>query len=74
LVRGDVSKIHRITLGVLVVIEVHAKDVIKEMLDSEVTSSNSFEWLVQMRYYFDKDLDVRMVNTVRKYGFEYLGN
>lgn len=33
LVRGDISKINRITLGVLVVIEVHAKDVVKEMID-----------------------------------------
>jgi dynein heavy chain len=33
LVRGDISKIGRITLGVLVVIEVHAKDVVKEMID-----------------------------------------
>ena len=58
----------------LVVIEVHAKDVIKEMLDLEISSPNAFEWLAQMRYYFDKDLDVKMVNTSRKYGFEYLGN
>lgn len=34
-----------------------------------------FEWLSQMRYYFEGgDLSVKMVNTERKYGFEYLGN
>ena len=45
MVRGDLSKVHRITLGVLVVIEVHAKDVVKELMDNEVTDSNAFEWL-----------------------------
>lgn len=51
LVRGDISKIGRITLGVLVVIEVHAKDVVKEMIDQAVKDVNEFEWLAQMRYY-----------------------
>ena len=45
MVRGDLSKIHRITLGVLVVIEVHAKDVVQELIDNEVMNSNAFEWL-----------------------------
>lgn len=45
MVRGDLSKIHRITLGVLVVIEVHAKDVVQELIDNEVLNSNAFEWL-----------------------------
>ena len=77
LVRGDVAKIHRITLGVLVVIEVHAKDVVKDLIDSEVMSTSAFEWLAQLRYYYRQspdDIEVSMVNTNRKYGFEYLGN
>lgn len=45
MVRGNVPKIHRITLGVLVVIEVHAKDVVKDMIDAYVLNTNAFEWL-----------------------------
>jgi dynein heavy chain, axonemal len=45
LVRSDVSNIHRITLGVLVVVEVHAKDVVKDLIDSEILNTNAFEWL-----------------------------
>jgi dynein heavy chain len=45
MVRGDLSKINRITLGVLVVIEVHAKDVVKDLIDNEVMNANAFEWL-----------------------------
>ena len=81
LVRGDLSEIHRITLGVLVVIQVHAKDVVRELIDQQVLSTTAFEWLAQLRYYYlppgsgrQEDIEVSMVNTVRKYGFEYLGN
>ena len=52
LVRGDISKIDRITMGVLVVIEVHAKDVVQSLINENVTSPQAFEWLAQMRYYF----------------------
>ena len=44
LVRGNVEKIHRITLGVLVTIEVHAKDVVQELIDSNILNVNGFEW------------------------------
>lgn len=75
LVRAERPKIQRGTLGVLVVIEVHAKDVVEDLIRAEINDINSFEWLSQMRYYLEKDnLMVKMVNTERKYGFEYLGN
>ena len=37
---------------------------------------NSFEWVKQLRYYWDPDLDncvVRMSNSLYIYGYEYLG-
>jgi dynein heavy chain, axonemal len=37
-------------------------------------SINSFEWLKQLRYYFEQDLTViRMANAQYIYGYEYLG-
>jgi len=77
LLKLDISKKDRITLGVLIVIEVHAKDVIEELVKNEVKSVQAFEWLAQMRYVYEPDkysMNVLMVNTVRKYGYEYLGN
>jgi dynein heavy chain len=75
MVRLDVPAIHRMTLGVLVVVEVHAKDTIQELIDQQVSSVTAFEWLAQLRYYWEKEsLYVIMVNTERHYGFEYLGN
>lgn len=75
LVRNETSKRNTITLGVLVVIEVHAKDVMYKIWKEDVKDLQDFEWLSQMRYYHENnDLVVKMVNTEKKYGFEYLGN
>lgn len=42
----------------------------------QVDNVNSFEWVKQLRYYWDPDLDncvVRMSNSMYIYGYEYLG-
>ncbi|KAJ3087451.1 Dynein heavy chain 1, axonemal [Quaeritorhiza haematococci] len=75
LVRGDLPFLNRLVLGDLIVIDVHARDVVKKLLDSGVTGENDFEWISQLRYYWeDGDLRVKIVNANFKYGYEYLGN
>ena len=42
----------------------------------KVDDTNNFEWLKQLRYYWDTELDnciVRMSNSTYVYGYEYLG-
>ena len=42
---------------------------------SEVTSENDFQWLAQMRYYWENDnCLIRIINATVKYAYEYLGN
>ena len=77
LVRGELESGTRITLGALIVIDVHARDVIKQLCEINVTSTNDFEWLAQLRYYWDSSkpaLFVRMITTELEYAYEYLGN
>ncbi|KAL7746739.1 hypothetical protein RI367_007902 [Sorochytrium milnesiophthora] len=75
LVRGDLSPIARMSLGALIVIDVHAREVVRQLIDAQVVSDNDFEWMSQLRYYWeDDDLRIKIVNANFRYGYEYLGN
>lgn len=52
-----------------------ARDVVAKMCQDGVNNTNDFQWLSQLRYYFeDKRTIVRMITTSIDYGYEYLGN
>ncbi|XP_032896217.1 dynein heavy chain 3, axonemal isoform X1 [Amblyraja radiata] len=75
LVRGKLSGGERMTLGALTVIDVHARDVVAQLTDANVSSLNDFMWISQMRNYWEtNEVIVRMITTVLTYGYEYLGN
>ena len=64
-------------MGALIVLDVHARDVVGQMVDLNINNLNDFDWAKQLRYYWDADVDncvVRQTNTRFGYGYEYLGN
>lgn len=75
LVRGELSPMARATLSALCVIDVHARDVVANMEAQKIVDDQDFEWLSQLRYYWNQhDVYVHMMNAKIKYGYEYLGN
>ncbi|KAI9224756.1 dynein heavy chain and region D6 of dynein motor-domain-containing protein [Blastocladiella britannica] len=72
---GQLAKMALMTLGALVVINVHARDVVAQLAADNLSDTNDFSWLSQLRYYWENDsVVVKMINATRDYGYEYLGN
>eukprot|EP00062_Callorhinchus_milii_P022724 gi/632980863/ref/XP_007907272.1/ PREDICTED: dynein heavy chain 3, axonemal-like [Callorhinchus milii] len=75
LVRGKLTKMARITLGALITIDVHARDVVAKLNDLGISTTTDFNWIAQLRYYWEeRKVIVRMITTTVPYGYEYLGN
>ncbi|CAI2172645.1 16667_t:CDS:10, partial [Funneliformis geosporum] len=59
---------------------VHQRDVLRQLLKNKISSPKDFEWLYQMRFYFNASLEdplvrltIHMANAQFLYGYEYLG-
>ena len=77
MVRGNLDGLSRKKVVNIVTIEVHARDVIDRMIKGGCASVNDFEWLLQLRFYWEQGSErcvVRQTNTTHLYGYEYLGN
>jgi len=77
LVREALPELVRMTLGSLIVLEVHAKDVLEELISNNTSSVRDFDWVSRLRHHLDakaKQLHIRMITTEIAYGHEYLGN
>ena len=83
------TKMHRMTIGALVTMDVHSRDVTQEMVEQGVGEPDHFEWLAQLRYYLVENtgqvlgvtasiapqiLLIRMITAALPYYYEYLGN
>ncbi len=56
-VRGSLSKLQRRLMSQLLIIDVHAKEVVAGMVRDEVKSIGDFQWAKQMRYYWENEED-----------------
>ena len=54
--RPNMSKADKMTLGSLIVMDVHTKDVTAEVVDQRLNSIDAFEWISQMRHYVDSSV------------------
>ena len=82
MMRNGLSKSVRVTVGALIVVDVHARDVLERLVQAKVSRTDDFEWISQMRFYMsqsveepnEKTVNIQMIATTLEYGFEYIGN
>jgi len=81
-VRKKMTKQQQVSINALIVIDVHAKDVVERLWRNDIDNVNAFEWISQLRYYWEPENEkettnhcfVKCIQTKFPYGYEYLGN
>ncbi|CAE8583148.1 unnamed protein product, partial [Polarella glacialis] len=87
LVRLDLTKLQRVLMGALIVLDVHGISVLEDLEGAKCSSVTDFDWSKQLRYYWtmeevsmsdgkftSDDCIVRQTIASSRYSFEYLGN
>jgi len=76
-VRTKLPSLTRSKLIALLTIEVHSRDALDALYKSGCSNIDDFEWLKQLRFYWDEEKDscvVRQTSAEVDYDNEYLGN
>ncbi|KAL7709827.1 dynein heavy chain cytosolic putative [Lotmaria passim] len=83
LTQQPLSKLQRMLVGTLIVLNVHNRDIVQSLSSEGVTSLDDFAWYQQLRYYWEnsgrqtpgaKNVGIHHCNAHLWYGYEYLGN
>lgn len=85
LVKDKVDPLKKSLVERLIIINVHAREVVREMKNKDVKNKNDFEWQKNLKFYWENDVNVqtgeeRMEIVIKQtnsrfiYGYEYLGN
>lgn len=76
LARTKLSSLVRKILCALITVDVHAMDSVSSLIQNNVASSDDFNWLKMLRYYWKTNtelMEVRMASANVPYLYEYLG-
>jgi dynein heavy chain len=87
IVRLDLTKLQRVMMGALIVLDVHGISVLENLTAAKTSSVNDFDWSKQLRYYWvledcplsggkttSDDCVLKQTIAAMRYSFEYLGN
>ncbi|XP_064889438.1 dynein axonemal heavy chain 10 isoform X2 [Columba livia] len=70
------SKNDRKKYNTVLIIDVHARDIVDTFVRDSILHAQEFEWESQLRFYWDREpdeLNVRQCTGTFSYGYEYMG-
>ncbi|KAM6964967.1 dynein axonemal heavy chain 10 [Aplochiton taeniatus] len=70
------KKNDRRKINTVLIIDVHARDIVDIFVRDSIMDAREFEWESQLRFYWDRepdDLFVRQCSATFSYGYEYMG-
>ncbi|XP_073737373.1 dynein axonemal heavy chain 10 [Callorhinus ursinus] len=70
------SKNDRKKLNTVLIIDVHARDIVDSFIRGSILEAREFEWESQLRFYWDREpdeLNIRQCTGTFSYGYEYMG-
>lgn len=76
MVRDKLDSITRKKVNTLLIIDVHARDIVDGFVRESVLNAKEFAWESQLRFYWDRDIDdciIRQCTGKFRYGYEYMG-
>eukprot|EP00002_Diphylleia_rotans_P017763 TRINITY_DN3442_c0_g1_i2.p1 TRINITY_DN3442_c0_g1~~TRINITY_DN3442_c0_g1_i2.p1 ORF type:complete len:3137 (-),score=716.67 TRINITY_DN3442_c0_g1_i2:70-9480(-) len=75
-VRSDLSPNDRKKYNSLIIVDVHARDVVDRFVRDSILDAREFEWESQLRFYWNRPIDDIIVNQCTgtfSFGYEYMG-
>lgn len=76
LVRTDLDRLQMKKVNTLIILDVHARDIVDRFVRDSILDAREFEWESQLRFYWDRDVDdivVRQCTGDFRYCYEYEG-
>jgi dynein heavy chain len=75
-VRENLPSILRKKVNTLLIIDVHARDIVDGFVRESVLNAKEFAWESQLRFYWDRTVDdciIKQCTGKFRYGYEYMG-
>eukprot|EP00102_Acyrthosiphon_pisum_P015188 XP_008185630.2 PREDICTED: dynein heavy chain 10, axonemal [Acyrthosiphon pisum] len=75
-VRGELISNDRKKFNTVLIVDVHARDVIENLVRDGIIKSQEFEWESQLRFYWKKNVDNLIIDQCSgtfSYGYDYMG-
>jgi len=63
-IRTETNRLMKLKISPLIVQDVHNRDVVENLIKSKTTNILDFEWLSQLRFYNEDEINIKCLQTI----------